>query len=229
MSRRCCVSYCNAKYSKTCSKSIFAFPRNEVKRDLWLKAIPGPLQNKNFICIDHFHEDHIKRFDEFGGVKTVYKVPQLRPDAVPSIFNNTSSTVVSASPNKKARAPRLVQIIIRKEPQFEPHDLINSIDEMRTKIVDKIDFGPYNCQINEYDIYIYHLNLFEGNLLKISTSIYISNNLELTVFDNEVKQTDKDLEGIVNPELKLEAYSQLQKLLNKYITYEITEYVSIQQ
>ena len=96
--------------------NIFSGPFNsyfqQEQLQKWNRAIPRqdrPLTVKDWVCSDHFHDSDIERYfpDIIIGDQTIKgelrKKPQLKPDAVPSIFGGPS--YLSKPAKKKRRAP----------------------------------------------------------------------------------------------------------------------------
>lgn len=235
--RICCVDDCTSKTSKKHRKTIFSFPRNVTEKEKWLRAIPGKLKNNHYICIDHFEESQIKRVDEFGGVRNVYKYPRLVPNAVPSVFDNELIQQQQQQLQQQQQSEQMHVIqqtgpastttttikTIQQRIEYPPIDIspiindhIKSFDVLQMKIAEKIDFIAFQVTINESNILIYQLELGEQYDLRVKTSIFIKSDLELIIFHDSVKQTSDDLKGMIAKNLRLVFYSQLQKILNKY-------------
>ncbi|GIZ02794.1 THAP-type domain-containing protein [Caerostris extrusa] len=96
MVKKCVVPFCRSNYDPGVYFSCFHFPKEEERRNLWLKKISRkdytPSKNA-VVCIKHFKENfiltegHAVRDD--GSVLTVRRsYPKLTPDAYPSIFPN---------------------------------------------------------------------------------------------------------------------------------------------
>lgn len=113
MPSRCCVPGCKNNYDKTKkvvgNKSVFLFPKEAERRDLWLKRI----NRKNFVvtehsvvCIDHFDEKFIIR-DKL----------KLSTDAFPSKFPNQPKYLsVKLPPNRRDPSDRAAAIeLVKKE------------------------------------------------------------------------------------------------------------------
>lgn len=66
MSPKCCVMYCTT-YDK--KMSFFQFPKNEILKEKWIKAIPGynlTVKPRTLICEKHFCQEQIIRTWESG-------------------------------------------------------------------------------------------------------------------------------------------------------------------
>ena len=111
MPKSCCVTGCKSNYYQGSYVSVFSFPKCEVKRKLWLSKIPRdfePTKNQG-VCIEHFSEDFIVRYDEAtrddGTILRVKRSQiKLSADAYPSYFPNCPK-YLSEEPTAKRRKP----------------------------------------------------------------------------------------------------------------------------
>ncbi|GIZ03575.1 THAP-type domain-containing protein [Caerostris extrusa] len=108
MVNKCCDPGCRSNYDPTVYISSFQFPKEEDRRNLWLKKINRKdySPSKNAVCIKHFSEkfdiaeDHAVRDDGSAlTVKTIH--PNLIPDAYPSIFPNQPAYLSSDPVSKR--------------------------------------------------------------------------------------------------------------------------------
>ncbi|GIX97002.1 THAP-type domain-containing protein [Caerostris extrusa] len=114
-----------SNYDPTVYISCFQFPKEEGRRNLWLKKINrkdySPSNKNAVVCIKHFSEkfviteDHAVRDD--GSVLTVKRIyPKLTTDAYPSIIPNQPA-YLSSDPVSKRKTPseRRNEILKRDE------------------------------------------------------------------------------------------------------------------
>ncbi|GIX67310.1 hypothetical protein CEXT_741321, partial [Caerostris extrusa] len=110
MVKKCCVPCCRSNYDPTVYISCFQFPKEEDRRNLWLKKINrkdySPSSKNAIVCIKHFSEkfviteDHAVR--DNGSVLTVKRIyPKLTPDAYSSIFPNQPAYLSSDPVSKE--------------------------------------------------------------------------------------------------------------------------------
>ncbi|GIX73266.1 THAP-type domain-containing protein [Caerostris extrusa] len=107
-----CVPCCRSNYDPTVYISCFQFPKEEGRRNLWIKKINrkdySP-SSKNAVCIKHFNEKFVITEDravrDDGSVLTVKRIyPKLTLDAYPSIFPNQPA-YLSSDPVSKRKTP----------------------------------------------------------------------------------------------------------------------------
>lgn len=240
MKRKCCVQNCSMTY-KWCKNvvagpkiKIFSFPNNDVEKNVWLQKIPGPLNNSKFICENHFEESQIIRKETFGGVVKIYNRPQLKKNAVPSVFENYQSKFSEVEPNQiyevednnKNEVESVMETNEKNSMSAGPSiecvtaDLIRDFEQLKGSI-NKIDLSGFDIKITSENILIYKLNIDYKKSLKISFSIFIEKNLEVKelevkIFYNNIAQTFGELKGIIKNDLKIIFFSQIQKILFKY-------------
>ncbi|XP_077517009.1 uncharacterized protein LOC144127903 isoform X2 [Amblyomma americanum] len=136
---RCCVPGCRGNYQNGPKVRVYCFPRDEVRRKAWLRAIPRkdftPTEHSR-VCELHFHAGDfittLSHQDELTGkiIEVKRDRLQLKIDAAPSVFPNcpkylSSTPGRSESPEtKKARrenaalqeAMREKEMVIHVEP-----------------------------------------------------------------------------------------------------------------
>ena len=125
MPNKCCVPGCRSNYDLRrgipVKKSVtcFLFPKDETRRQLWLKKIRRKdyqVTKRSVVCLRHFHPKFVIKVSEApkrkpGDGPHILKRPRLRKEAYPSIFydesgvsssskNITGKDVVSASDHK---------------------------------------------------------------------------------------------------------------------------------
>ena len=95
MPDKCCVPKCNSNYDSTVEYvTVFSFPKEKDRIDLWLRKIPREnltVTKHTRICIKHFEERFIKRIFEWRGKDgVVHTEPRPKPiltsDAYPTQF-----------------------------------------------------------------------------------------------------------------------------------------------
>ena len=132
---------CRGNYDGGEKVSVFAFPSDQTRRNLWLSKIPrADFQPtaQSVVCAQHFSEQFIIRTDSAtrpdGSVLTVERTrPKLSEDAYPSMFPNCPS-YLSEEPPKKRKRPekRREEVQQRDECAFTAYlqrDKINSFAE----------------------------------------------------------------------------------------------------
>ncbi|XP_060533571.1 RE1-silencing transcription factor-like [Cylas formicarius] len=90
MGKKCCVPFCHTGYTKYNEKHpMYGVPKNDFFLDKWQEAIARadrPITPNDCVCQKHFKADDFIHSRVVKGEIEQYKVPKLRPDAVPSIF-----------------------------------------------------------------------------------------------------------------------------------------------
>ncbi|CAN8030053.1 unnamed protein product, partial [Ixodes persulcatus] len=95
MPDKCCVPACSINYRTGEKAQVFSFPKDEVLRTKWLRAIPrkyfAPTKN-NKVCALHFVESCLERTTSYTDPRTgrvlevSLKVPRLRRRSVSTLF-----------------------------------------------------------------------------------------------------------------------------------------------
>lgn len=73
MVKKCCIVGCTSGYKSNSVKvPQFSAPKNVELRKKWQRSIPRKdyvVNDQTFVCSEHFTEDDILKFWEFGGIK----------------------------------------------------------------------------------------------------------------------------------------------------------------
>lgn len=198
----CCVPNCNANSSSRNSstnhnaqKSCFKFPTNKSLKEEWLRLIPIKKFNKQNtgVCISHFEERYIKRSNE-NPLKG-----RLVPGAVPTIFLNDASTVISEQVDIELDTNR-----------------IESFDTLKNDLETMLQLDEWKVASSEKHLHIYKLLVEESGNLKVETSINIDCDLVLKIFHRDKALGMKFSQQTVHRSLRLKGWSHLQKLLDKF-------------
>jgi hypothetical protein len=192
MPSRCCVPGCNSNYDsalKTTQNnrgmSIFKFPKNEERKQAWLKAIPRDdftPSSSSVVCQLHFHSTDIVRYDKHlqpdGSTKELLlNRPRLKDNAIPSIFPNLPSYLTKSKPKERndpqSRRNAVCQRQIDNVTNFLNSDIIIDFNDLKNKISTEVNMSGWEFKISDNGIYFFTLN-FSNNNLTIDTSIYVS-------------------------------------------------------
>lgn len=126
-----CVAYgCNTE-SGVHNISMFRFPRDPKRRKLWIDRLNrGQTATKKFepnshskLCMKHFDENQFvinPKFAEqigYGGVMRV----RLKPDAVPTIFEQPKKTPAKERPSATAIFGKKMRQEIKNEIEVSPN------------------------------------------------------------------------------------------------------------
>jgi hypothetical protein len=233
MPSRCCVTGCKSNYDSSLKNSqnnrgvsVFKFPKNEERKQAWLKIIP----RKNFIpsassvvCQLHFSSDDIILYDKHlqpdGSCKQLLlKNPRLKDGAVPSVFPNLAS-YLSKPAIKERTDPEFRRETISKRQNdevenFMKADIINNFNDLIATFSIELNLIGWEHKIVEFGIYFFTLNFNDS--LNIETTIYINECLEVKVFIKGEELTPQDLKWILPYDLKIYRWSQLINLLARY-------------
>ncbi|XP_068204013.1 uncharacterized protein [Palaemon carinicauda] len=149
MPRSCCVPGCKSNYSRS-DVSAFRFPRDEQRRQLWIKAIhredftPTP---NTIVCAKHFEESFIVTEDSItrpdGTVITAKRgTPTLTKDAYPTIFHNQPKYMSQKVPPARRNPQKTKdEVLERDELKFQTwmeNDTINSFDEFVKNFINRL-------------------------------------------------------------------------------------------
>ncbi|XP_046397251.1 uncharacterized protein LOC124164118 [Ischnura elegans] len=125
--RRCCIPGCRGGYDSQKrrnkelgirNKSLFQ-ARNDAQVQKWRQAISRlekEFSKKDVVCEDHFPEDSITRYTEIkmkdgSIVKWERGVPELKPDACPTLFlNSPKDTVRKATKGRQSTTPITLRV-----------------------------------------------------------------------------------------------------------------------
>jgi hypothetical protein len=143
------VPGCRGNYDDKEKISVFTFPIDPTKRNLWLSKIPrADFQptTQSAVCARHFSEQFIVRSDSVtrpdGSVLTVERTrPKLSDDAYPSVFPNCPS-YLSEEPPTKRRKPeeRRAEAVHRDECAFNAYlecDQITNFSQFSKEFKDR--------------------------------------------------------------------------------------------
>ncbi|KAH0813849.1 hypothetical protein GEV33_008942 [Tenebrio molitor] len=187
MPRRCVVPGCKSNYDSTLkqnnSVTTFAFPKDEKKKQAWMRAIPradwSPTAH-SAVCIKHFHESHIIKHQPYknptsGEIqKLLLQHPKLTEDAIPKVFDNLPAYLSKKEPPARTSPDcRREQVLKRnavKIEEFLKEDII---------IIDK-----WHHNISDRCVWFYSLNVdsvqnndVKEDQLKVVCSISVSNEM----------------------------------------------------
>lgn len=192
MPRHCSVKGCRSNY-KNEPKYIttFALPKDEFLRKQWIRKIPTDFSGlKNpFVCLKHFAESDIIRKDvcTVAGERREYprKIPKLKENAVPSIFENLPkylSTVPGTSKRlyqvEEEHMEQAVKDSIQSHKDYEQAKKIHTISDILTYYYNSNYVTKDWVLINQNEkVYLCYVDLCE-DVPNIICSIVIQENLE---------------------------------------------------
>ncbi|XP_076310135.1 THAP domain-containing protein 2-like [Tachypleus tridentatus] len=117
---RCSAVGCSNISAKGCGKTFHLFPKNVVRRQLWVTRMRREKfkpSDKAVVCSDHFEEIH---FDKTG--QTV----RLHPDAVPTIFSFPNNYQKKAGNYKSPEKRQSAESNYQETPQTTQDKEINT-------------------------------------------------------------------------------------------------------
>ncbi|XP_065078936.1 zinc finger protein ZFP2-like [Ochlerotatus camptorhynchus] len=230
MGRKCCVPKCSSNYDAVLRKgqstiSTFKFPEEKHLRDSWLRALnrgndwqPGRTAS---ICINHFQPEDIVRYD---------KPAKLKPEAVPSIFENLSNK----GPIVKRGRPRKTETqgnSLGEDEQYEDvlyEEHLEPVDGLMEELI--LDFDSFSQQISEKlclerwhhyqnNNVLHFYNIYEhdtDSAIRIDNSIKVYEDMKMKLFLMNVRQADEKLQWILGHDMKICRWSQFETILKKY-------------
>ncbi|XP_044262768.1 uncharacterized protein LOC123010130 [Tribolium madens] len=228
MPSRCCVPGCNSNYDSTLkakqnnrSISVFKFPKNEQRKQAWIKAIPrckgmeeyqsiGDFEpsSSSVVCQLHFNFNDVIMYDKHlqpdGSTKELLLArPRLKEDAVSSIFPNLpsylSKPVVKERTDPQSRREAVFKRQDEAVASFLKTDVVNSFNDLAKDFMDKLDLSGWEFKITDN-----------------TTSFRIDENLQIQIHVQKEELTPNDLKWIFLYDLKISKWSQLINLLSRY-------------
>ncbi|XP_077484882.1 uncharacterized protein LOC144094883 [Amblyomma americanum] len=202
---RCCVPGCRGNYQNGPKVRVYCFPRDEVRRKAWLRAIPRkdftPTEHSR-VCELHFHAGDfittLSHQDELTGkiIEVKRDRLQLKIDAAPSVFPNcpkylSSTPGRSESPEtKKARRENAaLQEAMRKSLQSneleQKRNKVSSYEEFKSKLPGICNTKFWTVSVDEQCV---RFLLIENDPSpNVKCALVVLPDLSLSVFLNGVK------------------------------------------
>lgn len=211
MPSTCCVTGCTSNYSNKVSANItvFQFPKDEVRKQKWLTAIPradfNP-SNRSVVCILHFDDRFIVREDTVtradGSTLTVKRDRlKLTHDAYPTRFENVPSYLSKELPVPRRdpikRKQEIETRIEKKKMAEEAEDTIENFNALKGNWNDKFRITNTNVftTFNHDSVYIFKIRSTNKDTPELESSVVIDNELKIRAFSNGILIND-------NPSLK---------------------------
>ncbi|GIY65514.1 THAP-type domain-containing protein [Caerostris extrusa] len=229
MVKKCCVPCCRSNYDPTVYISCFQFPKEEDRRNLWLKKINqkdySPSKNA-VVRIKHFREKfvitehHAVRDD--GSVLTVKRIyPNLTLYAYPSIFPNQPA-YLSSDPVSKEKLPseRRNEILNWDGKKFTDwclKDIIKTFDDFPKEFPTKLT-KEWLFIVQEDDVLFYKLNICNGQAPRIKVSFAVDRNLSVSAWHGEIALSNKSLHILQGN--KCDRWTKFDCLLSTFENYE---------
>lgn len=242
MPQKCCAPGCSGNYDNSDSYvSVFKFPADTARRQLWLKRIPREnlqITKNTVICRRHFEDRFVITEDRIvvNGQEIVIKRdrPKLTDDAFPSIFANIPVYLSSSVPTlRRNPADRLAELELRHEQSIT--DWITS-DEIATfsavcdNFQDRLSdyLQDWNWRMHDEYMCLYIVNF--DNVPYVSSCVKILCDLSVCVYINGLREHDSRLVWVLGAGCKLERWSQVENLLSHYKTSRktVSDYLTLQ-
>jgi hypothetical protein len=142
----CCVPGCTSNYKlhNKDPQSVFKFPKDTKKKELWIKAVHRPdfvPSSSSVICIGHFAEEYIIKetvikLPDGTIVKEKNNRPKLTLNAIPSIFPTLPSYCTSIPPRKRTSVEKRESV--RENERKSLHELFREEDHIA-------NFDSFKC------------------------------------------------------------------------------------
>lgn len=229
MPRSCCVPGCKINYYSCATKgSVFRFPRDEQRRQQWIKAIhrkdftPTP---NTVVCEKHFEKrfiitkDSITRLD--GTVITAKRgTPTLTNDAYPTIFPNQPKYMSKETPPARTNPQkRKDKVSERDELKFQTwmaNDTINSFDEFANNFMTKLS---KDWLFASSDGYVSFLKVSCEDQPKLIVSFKVLKDLNVLVWYENTALDQKTFKWLLGSENKCDRWSKFENLLSHLNSY----------
>jgi hypothetical protein len=230
MVRKCSIIGCRGNYLKCQGSdddnkvSIFRFPKDKERLQLWLRKIPqdnltaDKITDYMGVCERHFDPRLIiKEYSTTGpdGVSKSWPrdAPLLDPDAVPSIFPNTPSYLSSVPPPKrKAPDERRTEASARDSAVFEQwldQDSISSLDVFLCNLSSKTADLPCEWTVlTKLDCVVF-VNIDCSSRALVLASFKVFKDMRVHIFDSTQQRDCSDIIWLLGDECKLSRWSQL--------------------
>ena len=230
MVRKCSIIGCRGNYQKRQDSddennvSIFRFPKDKERLQLWLRKIPqdnltaDQITDYMGVCERHFDPRLIiKEYSTTGpdGVKRTWPrdAPVLDPDAVPSIFPNTPSYLSSVPPPKrKAPGERRAEASARDSAVFEQwldEDSIFSFDVFLCNLSSKTADLPCEWTVLTKSDCIVFVNIDCSSRPIVLASFKVFKDMRVHIFDSIRQRDCSDIIWLLGDECRLSRWSQL--------------------
>jgi len=233
MPYKCCVPGCKSNYGGTTDYvSVFKFPSDSSRLDLWIRKIPREnlVVNKHArICIRHFEEQFVMRNFVFRGKDGLMHTeprdtPILTDDAYPSLFPDLPKYMSEKVPKKRKNPDvRRDEIDDRSDAVLEEFlqadrisDYNNFEQQLHSHVKDFIGHWSMASGINGTVIYVLDMN---SEVPCLSVCIKVQGDMAVKVFVGSVQLSARQLSWVLGDNCVLERWSQLETMLGHYKDY----------
>ncbi|XP_019548542.3 zinc finger protein 485 [Aedes albopictus] len=199
MGRKCSVAECGGNYESRLrlgrhATSTFKFPVDPAIREKWVAAVARPdgwvPKKTSCICMNHFRPDDFEKLS---------KPAKLKADAVPTLFG---SSVADYEPVKKPSAPEEMRI---------------DFESFYGRVLEQAEFSGWHFYKKSGIIHFYNMDDSDkDSAIEVVNSIKIFENMKISVFVKDVKQSDAIVRRVLGRDLKLCRWSQFEAILKKY-------------
>ena len=216
------------KFLTPCFVSVFKFPDEDVRRQLWIQRIPrsGLIVTTNtVICINHFEQRFIiteeKSVDSNGvNVVVARRRPGLTKDAYPTIFPSLPSYLsVDVPAKRKDPDDRRKEIDARDDEllaDFLSTDYINSFCVLKTECLQRLSANLADWIIHSGSDILVFYKFCCVEIPYVPVSIKILSDLSVSVFVNGVREHNCKFVWITGSDCKVERWSHIENLLSRY-------------
>jgi len=206
--------------------SVFRFPKEESRKQEWLRRIPQQLLSEDVtdamvVCEKHFEPHFIQReqtcFRPDGMSFTcVRDTPVLDPSAVPTIFPNTPSYLTSPLPTKrKAPDDRRAEMAARDDKvlaDWLDRDCVDDFENFAASVSEKTsDLHGDWVIVNKPDLVLFVLliNVATSLCPAVVASFKVWRDLRVDMFVGKEERDRCELSWLLGDEGKLTRWSQL--------------------
>jgi len=206
--------------------STFRFPKDETKRQEWLRRIPQELLSDDItddmvVCEKHFEQRFIVREFTYpqqdGSSFTCPRdVPVLDSDAVPTLFPNTPSYLSSPLPPKrKTPNERRAEMAARDDKVLEEwldSDCITGFDDFCSSVTDKTTELQSQWIVvakSEVVLFLLLINVASSLVPSVVASFKVWRDMSVDIFDAKYQRDRSELQWVLGNCAKLSRWSQL--------------------
>lgn len=154
-------------------------------------------------------------------VNKANSAPQLKPDAVPTIFPNLpsylSSVAIPTRTNPDDRRQNVERDHKRKIDEYFNADLVGSYDSFCANHPNKISrICDWESKTVSGKTWLYMCDFGASENIQIVCSVSVDINLQVSVFLKESELTYNDLKWVLEPDMKLRRWSEFENILARY-------------
>ncbi len=239
MPYKCCVPSCKSNYDRTTDYiSVYKFPTDSKRLDLWMRKIPREnltITKNSRVCLKHFEERFIVRNFVYRGKDGQMRtdprdIPVLTEDAYPSIFPDLPQYLTEKLPaQRKDPDKRRAEVDERSGAilsDFLQSDIIvDYVDfsgNIQSRITDFVAGNRWSVFSGSNATFMYVFD-HESDIPGLSVCIKINSDMSVELFVGDQRLSKQKLSWILGDSSLLGRWSQLESMLSHYKDYSSRE------